>query len=98
MCQLMVEVRDCMPAQHGLTPNDYTPRYAARGDFARPTGRPVAVALRCNLCNQACANNDALRAHYAAEHPQALARLEALTAPQAQPPARPHTASRAGRR
>ena len=87
-----------MPAQHGLTPNDYTPHYAARGDFARPTSRPVGVALRCNLCNQACATNDELRAHYAAQHPQALARLEALTAPQTQLPARPHPASRGSRR
>ena len=78
-----------MPAQHGSAANDYTPRYAARGDFARPAGRPVAADFRCNLCNQACQNNEALRAHYAAQHPQELARLEALTARLDQPPARP---------
>jgi hypothetical protein len=84
-----VEASEPMSTQSGSAVNDHTPRYAARGDFARPTGRPVAAAFRCNVCNHACESNEALRAHYAAQHPQELARLEALTARLGQPPARP---------
>jgi hypothetical protein len=35
-----------------------------------------SAQLWCNICNEPCATNDALREHYRERHPEAAANLE----------------------
>jgi hypothetical protein len=46
---------------------------------SQPAHAPRASQLWCNICNEPCADNDALRAHYRERHPEAAVNLEPQT-------------------
>ena len=43
---------------------------------ASPSHTPRTGRFWCNICNEPCASNEALRAHYRERHPEAAANLE----------------------
>jgi hypothetical protein len=43
---------------------------------SQPSHGSRSTQLWCNICNEPCASNEALREHYRQRHPEAAANLE----------------------
>ena len=43
---------------------------------SQPSHAVRQTTLWCNICNEPCASNEALRAHYRERHPEVAANLE----------------------
>ncbi len=43
---------------------------------SQPSHTPRSAQLWCNICNEPCASNEALRAHYQEHHPEVAIHLE----------------------